>query len=134
MVTLQTVLRMNASTCIGFGVLFTVIPDSLARFLSATSPAPGYVLLILGLGLIAQGIHLIWTSFQIQPSKALILYFSMGDFIWTMASVLLILLGVWVNSPLGVLYTGLVALIVGLLGVMQIRAYKKEHGLCVPSL
>lgn len=127
MVTLQSTLRMNASTCIGFGLLFSLIPDSVAHFLSATSPAPSLVLLILGLGLIFQGAHLFWASLQIQPSKALILYFSLGDFAWMLASVFLMLLGVWVNSPLGVLYASLVALMVGFLGVMQIKTYKKEH-------
>lgn len=127
MVTLQNALRMNASTCLGFGALFSAVPDSVAHFLSSTSSAPSWVVLILGLGLIFQSIHLLWASFQISPSKALILYFSMGDFAWAIASLALMLMGLWINSATAMLYTSLVALMVSILGAMQISAYKQEQ-------
>lgn len=127
MVTLQNVLRINASTCLGFGVLFSSTPDSVARFLSSTSPAPSLLVLILGLGLIFQSIHLLWASFQASSNKALILYFSMGDFAWALASLALMFMGLWVNSSAGILYTSLVALMVAILGGLQISAYKREQ-------
>lgn len=127
MVTLQNVLRMNASTCFGFGALFSTASDSVVNFLSLSSPAPSFVLLILGLGLIFQSVHLLWASFQASPNKALILYFSMGDFAWSIASLILIFMGLWINSVSGILFACLVALMVSILGAMQMRAYKQEQ-------
>jgi hypothetical protein len=127
MVTLQTVLRMNASTCLGFGILFAVLPSSVAQFLSPTDSAPNWVFVVLGVGLILQGVHLLSASFQTMPSKGLILYFSIGDFAWTLASLLLMIMGLWITSPLALIYATLVALMVGLLGLMQIKAYKNEY-------
>ncbi len=128
MVTLPNVLRMNASTCLGFGALFSAVPDSVAYFLSSTSPAPSLVVFILGLGLISQSIHLFWASFQTHISKGLIVYFSVGDFAWALASLAIMLMGLWVNSALGMLCTSLVALMVSILGVMQISASKQQQG------
>jgi len=133
MVTLQTVLRLNASTCLAFGALFAVFPEGVAHFLSKTSPAPTLVLLVLGIGLISHGAHLTWASLQHQPSKGLIWYFSVGDFAWTMASWLLMIIGLWITSPMGLIYATLVSLVVGLLGLMQIKAYKNEDTPSVQS-
>ena len=126
MVTLKTALRMNASTCLGFGLLFISLPGTVARFLSL-QPADNLLFIILGLGLITQGCHLIWASMQTAPSRALILYFSFGDFAWVLASIFLMVLGYWITTPLGMLYSSLVAAMVGALGLLQMQAFKKEY-------
>ncbi len=127
MVTLKTALRMNASTCLGFGLLFVIMPASVAGFLSQHQSADKLLLMVLGAGLMAQGCHLIWASMQTAPSKALILYFSFGDFAWVLASIFLMILGYWITTPLGMLYSSLVAAMVGALGLLQMQAFKNEY-------
>jgi len=127
MVTVKTALRMNASTCLGFGLLFVSLPAGVAGFLSQHQPADNLVFIILGLGLMTQGCHLIWASFQTNPSKALILYFSFGDFAWVLSSVLLMVLGFWITTPMGILYSSLVAVMVGTLGLLQMQAFKTQY-------
>ena len=118
---------MNASTCLGFGLLFVSLPASVAGFLSQDQPADNLVFIILGLGLMTQGGHLIWASLQTNPSKALILYFSFGDFAWVLSSVLLMVLGFWITTPMGILYSSLVAVMVGTLGLLQMQAFKTQY-------
>ena len=127
MVTLKTVLRLNASTCVGFGLLFISLPNTVSQFLSLDNSAPEWVLSILGVGLISQGLHLIWASYQKKPNKGLILYFSMGDFVWVLASLVLMTCQLWISSPMGIVSSSLVAIVVGVLGVMQLQSYKYEH-------
>ncbi len=127
MVTVKTALRMNASTCLGFGLLFVSLPASVASFLSQSQPADKLIFTLLGVGLMIQGCHLIWASLQTTPSKALILYFSFGDFAWVLSSVLLMILGYWITTPMGILYSSLVAVMVGALGLLQMQAFKTQY-------
>lgn len=125
MVTLKTILRSNAASCVGFGLLFLSTPASVAGFLSETGPAPSWVIVALGLGLIANGGHLLWAAQQPCPSKALIDHFSLGDFIWVLATALLIIFGLWITSIQGIIAALIVAAVVGTLGVLQKVKYHK---------
>ena len=127
MVTVKTALRLNATTCLSFGLLFVSLPASVAGFLSQQQPADNLVFIILGLGLMTQGGHLIWASLQTNPSKALILYFSFGDFAWVLSSILLMVLGYWITTPMGILYSSMVAVMVGALGLLQMQAFKTQY-------
>ena len=124
MTTLRTVLRLNAASCIGFGLLFLAMPSQLALFLSSQTPAPSLVLQLIGIVLLANGLHLIWTSIQPDPKKALILYFSLGDFLWVAGTLILLIAGLWVTSIAGIAAAIVVALAVGCLGVMQMKSLK----------
>ncbi len=121
MVTLKHVLQLNSLSCIGFGILFAIFPYPISAFLSNDSPAPILILLLLGIGLILHGLHLLWASLQAIPNKALIQYFSAGDFLWVLATAILIVFNIWVTTLHGISTAILVAIVVGLLGLAQIK-------------
>jgi len=129
MITLKKVIRLNAASCIIFALIFLIKPTKSAVFLGRETPAPDIVLLALGLGLLANGLHLLWASFQPLPSKTLVLYFSAGDFIWVFASLSLVALGVWITTASGISAALIVATMVAALGVLQIIK-RKEMGKC----
>ena len=120
MITLKTVLRANATSCIIFGFIFLLIPTKIALFLNDKDVLPDTAIIILGAVLLLNGIHLLWASFREYPSKYLILYFSAGDFIWTICSIVLLILGTWITTTLGVITSILVAVMVSVFGLLQI--------------
>jgi hypothetical protein len=125
MITLKTVLRVNATSCIFFAIVFLLMPIEVATFLGGNKPAPELVLLILGLILLGNGLHILWASSRSKPNKYLILYFAMGDFIWVIMSLMLVSLGIWITTPPGIFITLLVAMMVGFFGVLQIVNNKR---------
>jgi len=124
MLSLHNVMRANAMSCMVFGGVFALLPGQVAVFLGGASPAPRVYILALGVMLIINGIHLVWASRRARPKKQLILYFSLGDFLWVIASGGLMLLGVWITSPAGVIATSAVAVMVGLFGILQLTGIK----------
>lgn len=129
MLSLQNVMGANAMSCLVFGVLFALQPNLVATFLGGESAAPQLYIMILGILLILNGLHLLWASKISLPKKALVLYFSVGDFIWVVASVALVILGVWITTNIGIIVTCVVATMVGLFGVLQMKA-RKAMGHC----
>ncbi len=103
-----------------FGMIFTVFPTTVSVFLSNDNPAPTLVILVLGIGLTLHGIHLLWASQQAIVNKGLIQYFSAGDFLWVLATLMLITFKVWVTTLYGVMAALLVAIAVGMLGIAQL--------------
>lgn len=124
MITLKTVLRMNATSCIIFAIIFLLMPTEVASFLGQNKAAPELLLLVLGLILLTNGLHILWVSWQLKPNKYLVLYFAVGDFIWVVASIILVSLGIWVTTTLGIFISLLVATMVGTFGVLQIMKNK----------
>lgn len=126
---LKTALRLNAVSCIGFGVLFSVVPGAVAAYLGQTRPAPSMVILILGIGLILNGIGLFLAARARHPSGPLVLFFSTGDFLWVLATIVLIVMGIWIETTAGIIAALLVAAVVGLFGLLQLIAWgRREPG------
>jgi len=125
MTTLSYVMKANAISCIVFGLIFLSIPSKVIMFLSADIQPPETVLLILGTGLIINGLHLTWASLKPMPSRALVIYFSIGDYIWVLGSISLILLGIWITTTAGVITTLVVSAMVGLFGILQMLKRKE---------
>lgn len=117
---LATVLRLNAASCLGFGLLFVVAPGGVAGILG--SP-PVWLVAALGAGLLGNGV-LLWLS-QARgrpPQRSEVLFFCLGDFAWVAMTVGLIGSGLWITNPVGQIAAGIVALVVGTMGGMQWRA------------
>lgn len=129
MLNLKNVMRANSISCLAFGGVFALQPSLVANFLGGTSPAPQLYILILGILLILNGLHLLWASRIPLPPKSLILYFSTGDYIWVIASVGLMVSGLWITTTGGLLVTSAVAVMVGLFGVLQMTS-RKAMGQC----
>lgn len=121
MTTLRTILRANAASCIVFGLIFVSLPSPIALFLSPEAPVPALVLQLTGAVLLFNGLHLVWTSLQPEPARELIVYFSTGDLLWVLTTVVLVVSGIWVTSTAGIVTALCVALLVGYFGVMQVR-------------
>ncbi|EPJ52160.1 MAG: hypothetical protein OFPI_15040 [Osedax symbiont Rs2] len=119
MITLNFVMRANAVSCLLFGITFLVIPNQVTAFLATVSAIPKSVLFFLGVGLLINGLHLIWASLQRPLSQALVNYFSIGDFIWLLASISLVVMEIWIDTTAGAVTTLAVAIVVGGFGVMQ---------------
>ena len=125
MVTLSNVMKANATSCIGFGTIFSLFSGEVSNFLSISKQAPNMVFILLGLVLLFNGFHLIWASLKSMPSKYLVLYFSIGDYIWVLATLYLIFAGIWITTSMGIIAALLVAVIVGTFGWLQMVARKK---------
>lgn len=132
MLSLKNVMRANATSCLAFGALFALQPNAVANFINfigGASPAPQSYILIMGILLILNGLHLLWASRVPLPPKALILYFSTGDYIWVIGSVGLIISKVWITTTGGVLVASAVAIMAGLFGILQVTS-RKAMGHC----
>jgi len=117
-------LRLNAASCVLFGALFVLAPGAVARFLGA---APASLILVLGLGLLANGGHLLWAARRTVPA-VLLKYFALLDALWVVATAVLILAGLWITSPGGIVAALVVAVTVAALGLMQWRAATGSEG------
>ncbi|CAA0103526.1 Uncharacterised protein [BD1-7 clade bacterium] len=126
MITLKNTLRINATSCIGFGLLFMLFSSTTNQFLSATEPAPAIIIQVLGAILLVNGLHLLWASKLKTPSAILVMYFSVGDFLWVFLSAVLALLGIWIDTPAGIAATLIIALMVGTLGTLQLANLPKQ--------
>lgn len=125
MFTLSSVMKANAVSCIGFGIVFFFLSEDVINFLTTSKQAPKGVISVLGFVLFFNGLHLIWASFKIMPSKLLVLYFSVGDFIWVISTSYLLLTGLWITTSKGIAMTIVVSLMVGLFGLLQMIKRKE---------
>lgn len=124
MLSLKNIIRANGISCISFGGLFIVNANTVAHFLANKNPVPEQILIVIGTILVFNGVHLIWTSMQLNINKWLILYFSLGDALWLVVSMGLAASSFWINTTQGITATSLVAIMVGIFGLAQWRLSK----------
>ncbi len=117
----QIILKLNGLNCILFGMLFVMMPEPILTFLSSTDPMPKAVLLAIGVVLNLNGLFLMWLGSRPQPHPVLVKLVALGDFIWVLASVVLLVMQRWITESNGVAVTGLLAILVGWLGWQQWR-------------
>lgn len=122
-------MKANAISCIGFGLTFFFLSKEVGNFLSVDKQAPSIVFIVLGIGLFFNGLHLIWASSKFMPSKLLVLYFSISDYIWVLSTSCLLLAGIWITTPAGIVATLSVSGMVGAFGLLQMIK-RKEIGSC----
>lgn len=125
---LKTILRTNAASCLLFGLLFVAIPKEIAGFLG-TPPAPGGFILVIGILLILNGVHLLHVSRARQPPRGWVMYFSAGDFAWVLGTLWLAGTGLWISEPAGVAAALAVAAAVGTMGMLQLTADPDRAGM-----
>jgi hypothetical protein len=117
MTSLPTILRANAASCLGFGMLFAVAPDPVAAFLGTMPPE---VLFILGLALTGNGAHLALASMRRRPRPGEVAWFSTGDLLWWLVSLALLAADVWITTIAGIVAAWLVGLGVAGMGLAQL--------------
>jgi hypothetical protein len=114
---LRAVLFFNAVSCLSFGALFVLAPQSVGTWLGA---APAQLLQIVGAILIVNAAHLALASVKGSLLPLEVLYFSAGDILWFTGSLALVGSNLIVTSDTGQVITMFVALGVLLLGLSQI--------------
>jgi len=119
---LATLLRLNALSCLLFGALFLVASGAVSAFLGGM---PDWALRGLGLVLALNGAHLLWAAGR-RPRGWEIRYFSLGDAAWVALTVAVLAAGAWVTTPAGQAVATIVAVGVGALGALQWQALATE--------
>ncbi len=119
---LRLVLMLNGASCVLFGLLFLFASSSVAAFLADRTPAPAAIILLLGAGLLVNGLALWIFARSRSPNRFAVRVFSLGDLLWVLATLVLIGSGVWIDREPGVLAALAVAVFVGTVGWLQWRA------------
>lgn len=117
---LKFIMRLNATSCISFGLLFILIPQVIATFLGSV---PKTVIVVLGIGLLANGAHLIVASWRGTIREIEVIWFSLGDFGWWLATLALIVANLWITTTSGIAVAMIVATFVAGLGVAQLWTF-----------
>ncbi|MGB7240720.1 MAG: hypothetical protein WBC93_01365 [Sulfitobacter sp.] len=113
---LKQVLRANAASCALFGALFTFAAPATAEIVGTP---PILVLQLLGAGLLINSVMLVWTSLRAQPDRLSVLAFALGDAIWVAATSALLIFGLWITTPSGIIAAIGIAAFVGACGLLQ---------------
>ncbi len=113
---LQTILRLNALSCLGFGLAFALWPAPIATFLGAVSPG---ILRWVGIALACNGLHLIVASRK-TPKPWELRYFVLGDSLWVVGSIILVLVPGIIQGAAAITAVGLVAAMVGSFAGLQV--------------
>jgi len=111
------VLRLNVATCAGFGLLFLLAPHSVSNFLGSF---PILALQVLGAGLLLHSLHLLFASLRKNIIPLEIYYFSAGDILWFLGSLLLLVGTGFVSTIIGVVFTIIVGVLVAGIGLAQL--------------
>lgn len=122
---LETIMRANAAFCLFFGAMFAGFPMSVTSFLS-TDPAPAWSVVVIGIVLLLNGLHLLWVSTKQPVAKWEIYHFSAGDFGWVAGTVVMIAMQIWITTAFGIAAALGVAVIVGSFGILQLSAYRSR--------
>lgn len=117
MTSLRILLRLNAASCLAFGMIFILMSGAVSGFLG---DMPTGVVRIVGLGLIVNGLHLAVASRRTVIHPVEVVYFSLGDLVWWLGSLLLIANGSWITTSSGVIVTIFVACGISGLGIVQL--------------
>ena len=119
---LKGVLFLNALSCLGFGTYFFTTPTETSVFLAQTEE---YATLLswIGAGLFLNGLNLLWSIYK-GPRYKDVLFFVLGDFLWVIATIVLIALKMLIITSDGVLASIVISLMVGAFGALQFRSLK----------
>jgi len=119
---LRLVLMLNGASCVLFGLLFLFASSSVSAFLADRAAAPDAIILVLGAGLLINGLALFFFARSNSPNRHAVWLFSLGDLLWVLATLVLIATGVWIDRAPAILAALAVAVFVGTLGWLQWRA------------
>ena len=120
-------MALNSLSCLIFGILFVAASDSVNSFIGNSVT---WLIPVVGVVLIFNGCHLLLACKREKPICPEILYFVVGDIAWVVISVILIILGIVITSSQGIVASLLIAVMVGLFGVLQVVGYKN---LCIKN-
>ena len=121
---LSLILRLNALSCLSFGSLFMIKSEATSLFLSG-DPQYGLLVLIVGVGLFLNGLHLVFVASMKNPPKHQVDYFIGGDVLWVVATVALNLASYVIETNGGQWASLAVALLVGSFAWLQFKESRR---------
>lgn len=122
---LRTILRINAASCLLFGLVFVLAGGPVARFLGE---APPLIVILIGYVLLANGVHLLIAAGRTDLRISEVLYFSAGDGIWFIGSAVAVAGNFLVTNPPAQLLAILVACSVLAMGMAQFWLAAEARG------
>lgn len=125
---LKLVLRLNATTCIFFGLLFSLLSHNVGQFIGTEQYL---VIMLLGIALIINGLHLIYASSRKKLFTLEIYYFSIGDILWFCATCICITGAFFITNWAGIIASVIIAMVVLSLGLAQLWYYAEHNNLGV---
>jgi hypothetical protein len=115
-------LQLNSATCAGFGLWFAVSAPGIGAFLGGF---PETLLRVVGVMLVLHSLHLLAASLRTTLQPWEIYYFSAGDMLWFLLSLLVLVATDFVTSPAGIRATLAVAIGVALIGLGQLWTHSE---------
>ena len=122
---LRLALQLNAFTCAAFGALFLFFAPIVSGYLGAFPESP---LRVIGGLLLFHGAHLLGGSLRARPLPLEVAYFSMGDLLWFLGSLLLLVGTDFITRSHGVIATIAVATLVAGIGLAQLWTLSEVRG------
>lgn len=119
---LKFVLLSNGISCAFFGALFLAMPIAITGFIG---DPPVLLIQVLGAGLIINALLLFINGLKAQPPRKKVIAFAIGDGIWVLITAVLLIAGLWITTPQGMIASIAVAIFVGLCGFAQWRLAPK---------
>ena len=126
----QILLRINALSCLSFGIMFLLIPAKISNVLGQF---PEVILRFLGIGLILHAAHLLYGSFKKILGPRELYYFSASDQAWMLATLLVLTTTDWITTGIGINLALIVAIFVSTIGLFQLWTYAEHQRLGVPG-
>lgn len=123
-------LAANAGTCFSFGFLFVFFAPDVAQFLGNDLVL---VTRIIGALLIGHGVHLSWAAGFSSLPRELVYYFSAGDVLWFLATLVLLVATNVICTTQGVVASLGVAIVVESLGMAQLWTHAQATRASVPT-
>ena len=118
---LRIVLLANATSCLGFGVLFLSLGDRVNQFIGNHYP---WAIAACGIVLLAYGAHLVIASNRRRAVKLELAYFIIGDYLWVVGTIALSALGLVITTDHGIIAALAIAVVVAIFGTLQLCAFR----------
>lgn len=122
---LNLLLRINSASCLILGLLMLLKTDAVNALIGSEKTM---LIHSIGIILVFNGVHLLVASLRQQIKPHEVLYFVMGDYTWTILTVLLISFDAVIVDPEGIRVTFVIAMYTAAIGAMQFRHYKDLKG------
>lgn len=118
---LNLLLRINSASCLILGLMMLLQTDAVNLLLGTQKTM---LIHSVGIILVFNGVLLLVASLRQQIKPHEILFFVLGDYGWSLLTVVLISAGAVIVDPVGIRVTFVIALYTAAIGALQFRHYK----------
>ena len=122
---LNVLLRINSASCLVFGALMLFCTDAVNDLLGTQSTMLHHSIAMI---LLVNGALLLVASLRKQIQTHEVMFFVLGDYGWTLLTVVLISAGWVIIDPVGIRVAVVIALYTAAMGALQFRHYKVLKG------